>query len=290
MIIEITLLIVFLIAIVAGEKLVDKKLVLSGKQAMGNVMGEVGKLELLAFPAGLNLVRAAGKIKWVKSMLPGFGIENLKEVDFPTAMKAYGLSCSLLAGVIGGILLIVSENKGMEPFLFYFAAVAGAFFIPGSKLKKSMIERDRMIKRVFPRLIDQVIILLEAGYSMAMIWRHFANGLSERNSVEIEVKKLANLFVAGMGEEELYEELSRKLNSAIVMKFCNLCRQSLKKGSVDLIFGVREVSSESWQERKWDAVKMGEEASGKMIAPLMLVFIGVLIIVMVPAILQLGMI
>lgn len=125
---------------------------------------------------------------------------------------------------------------------------------------------------------------------MAMIWRHFGKSLTEKNPVDVEIRKLANLFVAGMGEEELYRELPAVLNSTIVVKFCNLCMQSLKKGSVDLISGIQEISSESWQGRKWDAVKMGEEASGKMIVPLMLVFIGVLIIVMVPAVLQLGII
>ena len=269
-------------------EIIDKSFVESGKIAIKNSMGEVSKLELLAFPAGLLILKTIGKTPWLARLFPNFCLDNSGFVDFPKAMKAYGLSCSILAAVMGGFLLLLTENRGIEPFLLYFGGVFGCFFIPGSKLKKNMIKRERMIKRIFPRIIDQTIILLEAGYSTAMIWRHMSKILPDTNPIDAEIKKLANSFTFGMGEEEFYKEMTRSLNSVIVLRFCNLCLQSLKKGSVDLISGLREISSESWQNRKWDAVKMGEEASGKMILPLMLVFVGVLIIVMVPAILQLG--
>jgi len=269
-------------------ELIDNKIVRSAKIAIKNSIGEVSKLELLAFPAGLFILKIIGKTPWLAQMFPSFCLDNDLEVGFPKAMKAYGISCSILAAVLGGFLLLLTENRGIEAFLIYIGAVAGCYFIPGSKLKKNMILRERLIKRIFPRIIDQTIILLEAGYSTAMVWRHMSKILTDSNPIDAEIKKLANSFTVGMGEEEFYKEMSRSLNSVIVLRFCNLCLQSLKKGSVDLMSGLREISSESWQSRKWDAVKMGEEASGKMIIPLMLVFVGVLIIVMVPAVLQLG--
>lgn len=290
MVVKIVFVMCFLCIVLVGKRVVGLKQITDGVQALKNVMGEIGSMELVGFPSGIYLLHIAGKNRWVKLFLPDFGISPQEELNFKTAMKAYGLSCSVLAGLIGGILIALSETKGVEPYLIYGGAIIGSYFIPGSKLKKNMILRERLIKREFPKIIDQTIILLEAGYSMAMIWRHFSRELEENNSVSKELKKLADSFAAGKGEEELYKEMIKILNSKIVVKFCNLCIQSLKKGSVDLVTGLQEISTESWQERKWDAVKLGEEASGKMIIPLMFVFVGVLIIVMVPAILQLGMI
>ena len=138
------------------------------------------------------------------------GIERDK-LDFQTAMKAYGISCSILAGLIGALLLSLSETKGVEPYLIYIGATVGSFFIPGSKLKKSMIQRDRMIKREFPKIIDQTIILLEAGYSMAMVWRHFNRELEGKGSSKSRAEKAGRAFLGRKGRGRNLSRNDKKL-------------------------------------------------------------------------------
>jgi len=46
-------------------------------------------------------------------------------------------------------------------------------------------------------------------------------------------------------------------------------------------------SNECWQLRKNMAKRLGEEASTKLVLPLMIMFVGILIIVILPAVMQL---
>ncbi len=67
------------------------------------------------------------------------------------------------------------------------------------------------------------------------------------------------------------------------MRFSALLIQNMKKGRTDLIGMLKEESEDAFTLRKNEARKLGEEASTKLLLPMVMMLTVVMIIIMVPA-------
>jgi tight adherence protein C len=63
--------------------------------------------------------------------------------------------------------------------------------------------------------------------------------------------------------------------------------QNLKKGNSEMVALLRIMSNDAWEMRRAAAKRLGEEASTKMIFPLVLMLVAILIIVAMPAVISL---
>ena len=81
-------------------------------------------------------------------------------------------------------------------------------------------------------------------------------------------------------------DLSRRCKVKEINKFTSIVLQNVNKGSADMVFMLQQLSDECWVERKLAARQKGEEASSKLLFPMMLMLIAVFAIVLVPAMMQ----
>ena len=88
----------------------------------------------------------------------------------------------------------------------------------------------------------------------------------------------------GIPEAEAYERFGRRLQLLPYMKLSAMLSQNLKKGNKRLIEQLRLTSIDALVQRRETMKQLGEEASSKLLLPMMLQFMLILIIVMVPAI------
>ena len=65
--------------------------------------------------------------------------------------------------------------------------------------------------------------------------------------------------------------------------------QNLQKGSAEVADFLRDMSKEAWEEKKNFVKRKGETASAKLVFPIGLIFVGVLIIIIVPMFGALGL-
>ena len=65
--------------------------------------------------------------------------------------------------------------------------------------------------------------------------------------------------------------------------------QGLEKGSKDLSDALQNQNSELWESKKQKTLKKGELASSKLLVPLLIMFLGILILIMVPVMSNLGL-
>jgi len=63
----------------------------------------------------------------------------------------------------------------------------------------------------------------------------------------------------------------------------------LIKGNKELVDMLQAQSAESWQLKKHLATREGEKAASKLLMPMMLMFVGILIMVLIPIFANLGM-
>lgn len=104
-------------------------------------------------------------------------------------------------------------------------------------------------------------------------------------------RPLLNELRLAAGELKLNVSLSKALDD--MQKRCGLQEVSLfvstvllnyKRGGDDLSVALRTLAKELWEKRKALTRTMGEEASSKLVFPMVLIFAAVLVIVASPAV------
>ena len=64
--------------------------------------------------------------------------------------------------------------------------------------------------------------------------------------------------------------------------------QNLKKGNEELAYFLKDLSDEMWEVKKNEVKQKGEKANSRLLLPMMLIFIGILIMILVPVFQQMG--
>ena len=90
----------------------------------------------------------------------------------------------------------------------------------------------------------------------------------------------------GVMEIDAYRNLAERWNVKEVRKFTSLIIQNLNKGNEELAYFMKDLSDEMWEVKKNEIKQKGEKANSKLLLPMMMIFIGILLMVMVPVMQQ----
>ncbi|MDR2665401.1 MAG: pilus assembly protein TadC, partial [Oscillospiraceae bacterium] len=71
-------------------------------------------------------------------------------------------------------------------------------------------------------------------------------------------------------------------------KFASTLIQGHIKGNSELAYMLKEQSREVWSDRRHNVRRQGEKAAGKLLVPITVMFIGILIMIVVPIFAGLG--
>lgn len=171
----------------------------------------------------------------------------------------------------------------------FFAAIVLllAYHIPDRDLDERIKKRNFYIQYDFPDFLNKLVLLINAGMTVPRAWEKIVSDrknltplYEELNTTYIEIKN-------GKPEMAAYEDFAKRCRVKEITKFIAAIIQNLRKGNGELVVLLKLQSNECWQLRKNMARRLGEEASTKLVLPLMIMFVGILIIVILPAIMQL---
>ena len=84
-------------------------------------------------------------------------------------------------------------------------------------------------------------------------------------------------------EADAYRNFADRCSVKEVRKFTSLILQNLQKGNSEIAFFLKEMSNEMWEEKKHLVKRKGEAANSKLLIPIGMIFVGILIMIMVPA-------
>lgn len=70
------------------------------------------------------------------------------------------------------------------------------------------------------------------------------------------------------------------------MKLCSMLSQNLRRGNRYILDQLKLSSLDAYEKKRENIKKLGEEASSKLLLPMMLQFILVLVIIMFPALMS----
>ena len=86
----------------------------------------------------------------------------------------------------------------------------------------------------------------------------------------------------GVAEIDAYQNFAERCEVKEIKRFTSSIIQNMVKGNAELTKFLREMSDEMWNEKKNMVKRKGEIANSKLLVPIMLIFIGILIVIMVP--------
>ena len=90
----------------------------------------------------------------------------------------------------------------------------------------------------------------------------------------------------GQAERLVYQSMAEQAKSPEYRRLSRLLVQNLRKGNRSLIPLLEQESDQAFEGRKQMAIQLGEEASTKLLLPLVGMLIVVMVIVLAPAILN----
>ncbi|MGN0166312.1 MAG: immunoglobulin-like domain-containing protein [Lachnospiraceae bacterium] len=234
------------------------------------------KLLVTVLPPGEETVMENFLINSMEELLEQNKTEE--EIEIPDELMGQPLSFTrpkedesnniLLLGVVVVLLLIPLwyQNKGTQ-----------------------MKERENQLLNDYPELTGKMVMLLEAGVGVRPAFERIVSDYEKRKNkrnkryVYEEMLKAKNELALGRNESEVYERFGIRCGNIFYIRFAALLAQAVKKGSESLSMQLRKESSESIKERQQLIKKRGEEASVKLLLPMMGMFVLVLAIILVPA-------
>lgn len=194
--------------------------------------------------------------------------------------------------LIIGLLIIglfgVGIGEFSSGFIFMAIVILGTvIYGPDRDLQERIKRKYRMIRIDFPDFLNKLTLLIDAGMTVERAWGKIVTTNKGDRPLYDELERVWLDMKGGRSQSEAYEDFARRCRTPEISKFISIVLQNLRKGNAELVMILRVQGSDCWEMRKNEAKKLGEEASSKLLFPMMVMFIAILIIVLTPAILQL---
>ena len=184
-----------------------------------------------------------------------------------------------------GLLLAVLTKTAIMVIIAIAAAIALAYYFE-TLLTDQTKARLQSIDADFSEMLSTLALLVNAGMILREAWEKTSSMKDGTlyDEMRIAVQNMAN----GMGEAEAYVEFAHRCDSTQVTKFISTLIQNTAKGNAELTLLLQEFAREAWNEKKEHARQQGEAASGKLLIPIGLMFIGLLVMICLPIFSNMG--
>ncbi len=204
----------------------------------------------------------------------------------------------ILPDNLNGVPIQYYEKKEKETLLFIvLGIIIGilAYIGRDKEIKKRLEKRNAQLEMDYASIVCKLTLLNEAGSTLLLAWdkiiSDYESGKNQygyRYAYE-EMKLTKYRMKNGVSEAEAYAEFGRRCDTVSYMKLGCLLEQNIRKGTKGLKNILNGEVREAFAERKLLAKKRGEEASTKLLFPMMLMLLISMIVVIMPAFMSMNL-
>lgn len=185
------------------------------------------------------------------------------------------------------------ENTGAALSVLGVVAMFAIAYSSSIEDKRRKRERMRELQSDYPSIVSKLVMFLGAGISLPETVERISRDYEQRQrkwgrirpGYEL-VRQLHYEMKDGIGELSALEHFGNAAGRKEYRKLSLLLQQNQKKGNEDLLLRLEGEEAEAFEIRKNLAIKLGEEASTKMLLPLLGMLTVVIVIVIAPAMMQ----
>ena len=182
---------------------------------------------------------------------------------FPVLLMIFALSEKKLAFILMFVLLLF--------LLLYFDIW----------LDNILKKRHEQILKEFSTVLSKMSLLVNVGITANDAFVKVAN--SSDSILYLEMQRAVNEINSGRSIGDALDDFGFRCGCKEVRKFVSLYKQNLVKGGPEFSMLLSDMADTAWEERKTRARLAGSSAEQKLLIPIMTMFIGVLIMIIVPA-------
>lgn len=265
---------------VSGKKYQDYIDVLDGNEYFMKQMYGVGYCLLELFKVDFNAPFFQKKMNKLSEMYDKKRVRLLVISDF-AAQLTY-----IVTLVPIGILVAIIMDELFVALIMAMFAVFLAVYIEYDKNTK-VNQKRAIILKDFPHVLSQMALLVNAGMPLREVLETVAK--SKDSVFYTELRILTDDLKNGIPDYEAFHSFADRCGVSEVRKLSSLIIQNVKKGSSELAGSLMELSNEVWRNRTAQVREEGEKASSKLLIPILIIFGGIIIMVVVPIFINMGL-
>jgi len=191
------------------------------------------------------------------------------------AKYTYGFTLFTVASLIAAL-------GGSLPMLLLGALLTGliAWYLD-EKFNDLLEERRDLLLSDFPQMLSKMALLVNSGMTVREAWKKISEN-SERplyQEMKLTVQEMQN----GVMELDAYMNFSERCSIKEIRRFAATMAQAMTKGNEEIAVFLRTLSDEMWEQKKNLIKRKGEAANSKLLIPTAMIFIGILIMIIVPS-------
>ena len=197
----------------------------------------------------------------------------------------------------------IPEEKNIVFLFLSIASVIAIFLFYDKKLENEVKKRQARMMLDFTEIVSKLNLLYEAGLSIHGAFERIVEDherqereknksrkgkKKEERPAYREMKFTLEKIKSGVSESEAYSQFGKRCALYPYIKLGNLLEQNLNKGTKGMKDLLKQTVEEAFQERKRLARKRGEEASTKLLVPMVMMLMIVIAIIAIPALMAMN--
>ena len=167
---------------------------------------------------------------------------------------------------------------------FLFTGLAYYYF--GTVTKKKILKRSNEMIHDFSEVVSKLALMTNAGMILKEAWEIIA--FEGEGVIYEEMQRAVEEMQNGVSDIDAIYNFGTRCIIPEIKKFTSTILQGMTKGNRDLSAMLQEQSKEVWQMKKQMVRREGEKAASKLLIPICIMFLGVLIMILVPIFTNLG--
>ncbi|MFI3200070.1 MAG: type II secretion system F family protein [Eubacteriales bacterium] len=236
--------------------------------------------QLTVYPKELDMTQSLIQILQKEIQDANLEYQELEYVVLPIVYKEQPISWSY-----------EREHSNYVLFLLIIVASIGIYLQRNQNLQVALKKREEQMILDYGVVMNQLVLYLGAGMTMRKAFLKIANDYQSstqdlpRYAYE-EIKNLTQELESGVSESEAYENLGKRCSNRLYLKFGTLLSQNIRKGSNEIIFALKKELIQAQEERKAHIKRKAEQATTKLLLPMIMMLGIVMVIVIIPAFLS----
>lgn len=193
---------------------------------------------------------------------------------FVGAKVTYCFTLSIVGFFLGAI---ANDTSVLLLFLFGIATIV---FYMDYELQSKFKARKEEISSELPNVLCKLSLMINAGMTIRNAWKFISD--SHTGVLYDEMKIVIDELKNGFNDKEALQRFSDRCSVKEVRKFSSMLIQNLQKGNSETAFMLKELSYESFRQKKMDVKIKSETAGQKLLFPMSIMLFAVLLIIIIP--------
>lgn len=184
----------------------------------------------------------------------------------------------------------MSENDSELIWVAVMLVAAAVFLLSDRDLHSELQKRMIKIKHEYPDIVQKFVLYMGAGMNIRSAFRKIASDYENvgkyakgTQPAYEEMLYTCRELQAGVSEGAAYEHFGKRTGVQEYIRLCTLLQQNLKKGNSAILDRLREEAYRASLEKLQSSRRLGEEASTKLLVPMVMMLLVVMVMIIIPA-------